>query len=70
MRAFAAMALPLILSGLHSAAAGDIDLEVAHPRGALNNFDYLVLASLADSQRPISLASYRPSKIPVELREH
>jgi hypothetical protein len=63
------MILPLILAGSQSAAAG----ETNHPRGArapLTNFDYLVLASLADSARPISLVAYRPSEVAVELREH
>lgn len=54
------VAIPLALAGSLSAASG----EIAHPCSAAvafpSNFDYLVLASLADSQRPIAMASYRP----------
>jgi hypothetical protein len=52
------MVLPLSFAGVLSAAS----VEIASPRGAAaapSSFDYLVLASLADSQHPISMASYR-----------
>ena len=67
MRAIVGMALPLILAGSQDAAR-----EINPPRGGsipLTNFDCLVLASLADSPRLISLASYR-SEVAVEFREH
>jgi hypothetical protein len=56
MRSGFSIGLPLILAGSLSAASG----EPAHPCSAANlsNFDYLVLASMADSQRPMSVASY------------
>jgi hypothetical protein len=53
------MALPLLMTGLLSAASSDVSSAcsiLAEP----SRFDYLVLASMADSRRPISMASYRP----------
>ena len=53
------LALPLFVAGILSAASS----EVAGPCRALalpSSFDYLVLASMADSQHPISMVSYRP----------
>ena len=69
MRAFAGMALPLMLAGSQCAAAGGSD-QARDARISLSNFDYVVLASLADSQWPIPLAMYQPSEVAVELREH
>jgi hypothetical protein len=69
MRNLVGIALPLILAGSQSAASG----EMAHPcsAGALpTNFDYLVLASMADSQRPISMAMYRRSEVTVQLEKN
>jgi hypothetical protein len=51
------IALPLASAGSLSAATG----ELTHPcsaAGLPSSFDYIVLASLADSQRPISIATY------------
>jgi hypothetical protein len=74
MRAYAGMALPLILAGLHGSASGKTTSgEITCHRGAnatMTNFDYLVLASMADSHRPISLAAYHPSEVTVEFGEH
>jgi hypothetical protein len=53
------LVVPLSFAGVLSAASG----EMASPCSAAaapSSFDYLVLASMADSQRPISMASYRP----------
>jgi hypothetical protein len=69
MRSLVGIALPLILAGSQSAASG----EIAHPCSAgasPSNFDYLVLASLADAQRPISLALYRRSEVPVQFEKN
>jgi hypothetical protein len=58
------MALSLSFAGVLSAASG----QLTDPCGAASapsSFDYLVLASMADSQRPIAMASYRPGR-----REH
>jgi hypothetical protein len=69
MRNLLGIALPLILAGAQSVASG----ETARPcstAAAPSNFDYLVLASLADSQRPISIAMYRRSEITVQLDKH
>jgi hypothetical protein len=51
------MAMPLSFAML-SAASG----EIVSPSSAAapSSFDYLVLASMADSQHPISMAAYRP----------
>ena len=53
------IALSLSLVGMLSAASSG----GSTPCSALaepSRFDYLVLASMADSQHPISMASYRP----------
>ena len=53
------VAILLTLTGALGAASGE-------PTGACvavqspSSFDYLVLASIADSQRPIAMATYRP----------
>jgi hypothetical protein len=53
------MAVLVSFAGALSAASGD----TASPCSAAapSSFDYLVLASMADSQRPIAIASYRPA---------
>ena len=63
-------ALPLFVAGILSAASSEVDgpcRALAMP----SSFDYLVLASMADAQHPISMASYRPqdrySEEPVQL---
>jgi hypothetical protein len=69
MRNLVGIALSLILGGSQCAASG----EMAHPSSAAalpSNFDYLVLASLADSQRPISMALYRSSEVAVQLEKN
>jgi hypothetical protein len=56
--------VPLSFAGALSAASG----EMASPCGAgapLSSFDYVVLASMADAPRPISLASYRATQLEV-----
>jgi hypothetical protein len=52
--------LSFALAGLLSAASD----EIASPCGAAvpSSFDYVVLASMADSQHPLSMVSYRPSQ--------
>lgn len=52
------IALPLSVVGIFSAASSEISAPCS--ASALpSSFDYLVLASMADSQRPISMASYQ-----------
>jgi hypothetical protein len=53
------IALPLSIAGMLSAASSGISSACNAPV-APSRFDYLVLASLADSQHPISMASYHP----------
>ena len=69
MRNWVGIALPLILAGSQSAAWD----ETAHPCSAgapPSKFDYLVLASVADAQRPISMAMYRRSEVTVQLEKN
>jgi hypothetical protein len=69
MRSLVGIALPLILAVSQSAAAGG----TPHPCSAAampSTFDYVVLASLADAQRPISMAMYRRSEIPMQLEKN
>jgi hypothetical protein len=69
MRNLVGIALPLILAVSQGAASG----ETAHPCSAgawPSNFDYLVLAGVADAQRPISMAMYRRSEVSVQLEKH
>jgi hypothetical protein len=51
----------LSFAGVLSAASGEITSRCG-AAAAPSSFDYLVLASLADSQHPISMASYRPTR--------
>jgi hypothetical protein len=51
----------LSFAGVLSAASGEVTSPCS-AAAAPSNFDYLVLASLADSQHPISMASYRPTR--------
>lgn len=55
-------ALPLLLLAacFATASAGSSDTPGCHGRPKLSNFDYLVLASIADSPRLPAMASYRP----------
>ena len=55
------IALPLSMAGMLSAASNEVPNSCSGP-GAPSRFDYLVLASMADSQHPISMASYRPQE--------
>ena len=54
--------MPLAFAGALSAASSGLATPCADPAPALSRFDYLVLASVADSQRPLSLATYRPQQ--------
>jgi hypothetical protein len=52
--------MPLAFAGALSAASSGLAAPCSDIAPALSRFDYLVLASMADSARPISLAVYRP----------
>ena len=60
------MVLPLSFAAVLCAASG----EMANSHGAAaaasstapTSFDFLVLASIADSPQPIAMASYRPGQ--------
>jgi hypothetical protein len=69
MRSLVGIALSLILAVSQSAAAGGAPRPCS--AGAVpSKFDYMVLASLADAQRPISMAMYRRSEIPMQLEKN
>jgi hypothetical protein len=55
----------LILAGCFAtASAGSSNTPACHGRPKLSNFDYLVLASIADSPQLPAMASYRPLGTP------
>jgi hypothetical protein len=59
------MAVLVSIAGALSAASGasgEIG-SACSAAAAPSSFDYLVLASMADSQRPIAMASYRPASV-------
>lgn len=53
----------MLISACVGAASGDLTAHVKSSPAAKapSQLDYLVLASLADSQRPLSMAAYQPS---------
>jgi hypothetical protein len=54
----------LLITACLGAASGDLTAHVKSPQPAAkapSQLDYLVLASLADSQHPLSMAAYQPS---------
>jgi hypothetical protein len=54
-------AFPLILASCFAtASAGSSNSPACHGRPKLSNFDYLVLASIADSTQFPAMASFRP----------
>jgi hypothetical protein len=56
------MAVLVSFAGALSAASGGV-ASPCSAAAAPSSFDYLVLASMADSQRPIAMASYRPASV-------
>jgi hypothetical protein len=53
--------VPLALAGALSAASSGLAAPCSD-LAVLSRFDHLVLASMADSKRPLSLAIYRPQQ--------
>ena len=55
-------AFPMLIlaSCFAMASAGSSNTPACHGRPKLSNFDYLVLASIADSPQLPAMASYRP----------
>jgi hypothetical protein len=52
----------MFMSACLGAASGDLTAQGQRPGAAApTQFDYLVLASLADSQQLLSMAAYRPN---------
>jgi hypothetical protein len=56
------IALPLSVAGIFSAASSELSAPCS-AAATPSSFDYLVLASMADSQHPISMVSYRPQDL-------
>jgi hypothetical protein len=54
------IAAPLLFAAALSAASTGADHCVARARPS--TLDYLALASMADSQRPLAMAAYRPQR--------
>jgi hypothetical protein len=52
----------MLTTGLAMASTGSSSPAGCHGRAKPTNFDYLVLASIADSPRLAAMASYRPAK--------
>jgi hypothetical protein len=57
----AGAALALIATGCLRAASGEPDAQRT-PADAPSRLDYLLLASLADTQQFLSMAAYRPTR--------
>jgi hypothetical protein len=55
------MSVPLLLVGMMSAASDEFTRRCSADAEP-SSFDYLVLASIADAPRPLSMASYRPAR--------
>jgi len=59
------MAAGTIFVSALSAASGQVtDAKHCIEKVRPTNLDYLALASMADSQRPLALAAYRPQREP------
>jgi hypothetical protein len=59
------IAVPVIFVAALSAASGEVaslDPCAAHAGAQPSNLDYLALASMAYSQRPLAMAAYRPQR--------
>jgi hypothetical protein len=52
----------VILAGAMTVASGEIAGTKSCAARSPSNFDYLVLASMADSSRPFAMAAYRPQR--------
>jgi hypothetical protein len=63
MLRFAVAALALVATGCLSAASSDSAAQHA-PADPPTRLDYLLLASLADTQQLLSMAAYRPTPSP------
>jgi hypothetical protein len=52
----------MFITACFGAATGDLAVPAkSHPTATPSRLDYMVLASMADSQHALSMASYRPS---------
>ena len=52
----------ILVSCIAAASAGSSNTPGCHGRPKLSNFDYLVLASIADSPHLPAMAGYRPMR--------
>jgi hypothetical protein len=60
MRTFFTVPVVILAANLAVASNGSSSLLGRHEHAELSKFDYLVLASMADSPRLTAMASYRP----------
>jgi hypothetical protein len=57
------IAASLVFAAALSAASGQVtDTDHCAARARTSTLDYLALASMADSQRPLAMAAYRPQR--------
>ena len=63
MQTFLVTPALILAAGLALASSGSSGLLSCRAHAAPSNFDYLVLASIADSPRLTAMASYQPSKL-------
>ena len=66
-RVFAAMAVVVFASCLAAASNGAPNARAHGNDTSLSNFDYLVLASIADSRQPFALAGYHSTVAPPSM---
>jgi hypothetical protein len=65
-RIFLGLFVPVFAGSFAPASAGPQALTQVH-RARPSNFDYLVLASIADSPHILTMASYRPAVRPSKV---
>ena len=64
IRTFFTIPAVMLVANLAVASSGSSSLVGRHGHAELSKFDYLVLASMADSPRLTAMASYRPRMQP------
>ena len=63
MQVFFAIPAVILAASLAAASSDSSSLPGRHGHAELSKFDYLVLASIADSPRLTAMASYRPPRV-------
>lgn len=60
---FLAAGAAIFASALSVASGQVADTAQCHPKTRPSTLDYLALASMADSPRPLAMAAYRPQRL-------